>query len=199
MLGRSGPIDWLIVCLGNPGDQYSCTRHNMGYLVGDVLAERHRIRMRRVRFHALCGDGTVCGQRVLLMKPQTYMNRSGTAVGEAVRFYKLPPQRVLTLVDDIALPPGRIRIRQSGSAGGHNGLKDLIAHLGTDDFPRIKIGVGAPPHPDYDQVDWVLGVPQGDDRAAIGEALVRAADAVDAILQDGFDKAMTRYNTNNTK
>ncbi len=194
MLGRSGPIDWLVVCLGNPGDRYASTRHNMGYLVGDVLSERHKIRVRRIRFHALCGDGTIGGCRVLLLKPQTYMNLSGTAVQEAVSFYKLPPERVLVLVDDIALPPGRIRIRQSGSAGGHNGLKNIIARLGTDQFPRVKVGVGAPPHPDYDQVDWVLGIPQGDDRTAIGQALERAADAVETILRDGFDKAMNEYN-----
>ena len=194
MLGRTGPVDWLIVGLGNPGSKYASTRHNMGFLVGDLLAERHGIRIRRIRFRAFCGDRIIGGCRVLLVKPQTYMNLSGTSAQEAAAFYKLPPERVLVLADDIALPPGRIRIRQGGSAGGHNGLKNIIARLGTDRFPRVKIGVGAPPHPDYDQIDWVLGVPQGDDRVAIGQALERAADAVEAILRDGFDKAMTAYN-----
>ncbi len=148
--------DWLLVCLGNPGERYANTRHNMGFRVADLLAERLRISVKRVKFHALTAPAVLGGQRVLIMKPTTYMNLSGEAAGEAARFYKLPPERVLVISDDVSLPPGKIRIRRDGSAGGHNGLKDIIVHLGTDRFPRIKVGVGNKPHPDYDMADWVL-------------------------------------------
>ena len=192
---RSAGFQWLAVFLGNPGQKYAGTRHNAGFLACDALARSESLRVDRLRFRALTAKWELPdGQSVLVMKPQTFMNNSGEAVGQAARFYKLPADHVLVVADDISLPLGRLRVRTKGSAGGHNGLKSIIAHLGTDAFPRIKIGVGAPGGGGQEQIDWVLGVPQGDDRTAIGEALFRAADAVEVILKDGFDKAMNQFN-----
>ena len=142
---RTGPVTWLVVGLGNPGPKYEWTRHNMGFLVVDELAERENIPVQRLKYKALTNTALIGGQSVLLMKPTTYMNLSGEAVGQAARFYKIPPERVLVISDDVALPQGKLRVRRSGSAGGHNGLKNIIAHLGTDQFPRIKVGVGKAP------------------------------------------------------
>jgi peptidyl-tRNA hydrolase len=160
MLFNSGGVQWIAVFLGNPGPRYSGTRHNAGFLAADELEKKLGVRIDRLRFRALTGRALVGGQSVLLMKPQTYMNLSGEAVGQAARFFKLPPERVLVVSDEIALPPGALRVRTKGSAGGHNGLKNIIAHLGSDQFPRIRIGVGAPPHGGAEQADWVLGVPK---------------------------------------
>ncbi|MCI2106605.1 MAG: aminoacyl-tRNA hydrolase [Intestinimonas sp.] len=195
LFGRSGGVDWLVVCLGNPGDQYENTRHNVGFRVADELAERKGIPIQRLKFRALTNTAELGGQRVLLMKPITYMNLSGEAAREAAAFYKVPPQRILVVSDDVALPVGRLRLRRSGSAGGHNGLKNLISQLGTDQFPRVRIGVGAKPHPDYDMADWVLGKFQSADKAAIDAAIPRAADAVEAVLRDGMDHAMNAFNS----
>lgn len=189
----SGP-DWLIVGLGNPGDKYAETRHNVGFQVVDEIAERKRIPVQRLKYKALTNTAEIGGMKVLLMKPVTYMNLSGEAVGEAVRFFKLPPEQVLVISDDISLPPGKLRIRRSGSAGGHNGLKNIIQHLGTDQFPRLKVGVGNKPHPDYDMADWVLSKFSGEDRKRMDQAAKQAADAVEAILTLGVDEAMSRFN-----
>lgn len=191
---RTGPVNWLVVGLGNPGPKYEWTRHNMGFLVVDELAERANLPVQRLKFKALTNTARIGGQSVLLMKPTTYMNLSGEAVGQAARFYKLPPERVLVISDDVALPQGKLRIRRAGSAGGHNGLKNIIAHLGTDQFPRVKLGVGGKPHPDSDMADWVLGKPGGEDRKAMEAAVVRAADAVTLLLEQGVDAAMARFN-----
>lgn len=191
---RPGPVEWLVVGLGNPGPKYEWTRHNMGFLVIDELAERESIPVQRLKFKALTNTAVIGGRSVLLMKPTTYMNLSGEAVGQAARFYKIPPERVLVISDDVALPQGKLRVRRSGSAGGHNGLKNIIAHLGSDQFPRVKVGVGGKPHPDSDMADWVLSPFTGQDRKAMEEAIARAADAVTLLLDKGVDQAMAKFN-----
>ncbi|MBQ9852271.1 MAG: aminoacyl-tRNA hydrolase [Ruminiclostridium sp.] len=191
---RPGPVEWLVVGLGNPGPKYDWTRHNMGFLVIDELAQREKIPVQKLKFKALTNTVVIGDRSVLLMKPTTYMNLSGGAVGEAARFYKIPPERILVISDDVALPQGKLRIRRSGSAGGHNGLKDIIAHLGGDGFPRIKVGVGGKPHPDSDMADWVLGKFTGQDKKVMEEAIKRAADAVEELLKNGVDQAMSKFN-----
>ena len=191
---KSGGVDWLLVCLGNPGDQYENTRHNVGFMVADELGERHNVPIQRLKFRALTNTITVGDEKVLLMKPVTYMNLSGEAVHEAAAFYKIPPEHILVISDEVSLAPGKIRVRRSGSAGGHNGLKNIIAHLGTDQFPRIRVGVGQKPHPDYDMADWVLGKFQGEDKKAVEEAVKKAADAAECLIREGVDKAMNQYN-----
>lgn len=190
----SGGASWLLVCLGNPGEKYENTRHNVGYMVADEIGQRCRSPIQKLRFKALTDVVTISGQKVLVMKPVTYMNLSGEAVRQAVDFYKVAPDHVLVVSDDTALAVGRLRIRRGGSAGGHNGLKNIILHLGTDQFPRLRVGVGEKPHPDYDMADWVLGKFQGEDKKAIDQAVKRAADAVECILAEGIDRGMSRFN-----
>lgn len=192
--GKKLPVTWLVVGLGNPGDKYENTRHNAGFMAIDQLADRGDFPVQRLKFHALTQQATISGQGVLVMKPTTYMNLSGDAVAEAAAFYKVPPDHILVLCDDVSLPVGKLRIRLSGSAGGHNGLKHIIQRLGTDQFPRLKIGVGAKPHPDYDMADWVLGKFVGPDKTAMDEATLRAAQAVECYLKDGPQKAMNQFN-----
>jgi len=191
---KSGGVDWLLVCLGNPGDQYENTRHNVGFMVADELADRANVPIQKLKYKALTNTITLGGQKVLVMKPVTYMNLSGEAVRQAVDFFKIPADHVLVVSDDTALAVGRLRIRKGGSAGGHNGLKNIIQHLGTDQFPRLRLGVGEKPHPDYDLADWVLGKFQGEDKKAMDAAVKKAADAVECILSQGLDKGMNRYN-----
>ncbi len=184
----------MLVFLGNPGTKYDGTRHNVGWSVGDVIAERCGTPIRRLKNRALTARCTLGGREVLLVKPQTYMNLSGEAVQPAAAFYKVPPERVLVVSDDVSLPLGRLRIRASGSAGGHNGLKSIISRLGTEAFPRVKVGVGAPPNPDYDLADWVLSGFHGQDAEVIAETTERAADALESILSEGIDRAMSKFN-----
>lgn len=191
---RGAGAEWLVVGLGNPGEKYENTRHNVGFLTVDELAERARVPVQKLKHRALTNTLEVGSVKVLLMKPVTYMNLSGEAVRQAVDFYKIPPERVLVVSDDTALAVGRLRIRKGGSAGGHNGLKNIIQHLGTDQFPRVRVGVGEKPHPDYDMADWVLGKFQGEDKKAIDGAVKRAADAVECLLKEGPDRAMNRFN-----
>ena len=193
-LKRSGGVDWLLVCLGNPGDQYENTRHNVGFMVADELADRAGIPIQKLKYRALTNTTQLGGQKVLIMKPITYMNLSGEAVRQAVDFYKVPADHVLVVSDDTALAVGRLRIRKGGSAGGHNGLKNISQHLGTDQFPRGRLGVGEKPHPDYDLADWVLGKFQGEDKKAMEQAVKKAANAIECLLSQGLDKAMNRYN-----
>lgn len=187
-------INWIVAFLGNPGPDYEKTRHNMGFLTADELSGAKGLRITQLRFRSLTARCELGGQRVLLMKPQTYMNLSGEAVGAAARFYKIPPEHVLVVSDDIFLPCGKLRIREGGSAGGHNGLKSIIAHLGTEDFPRIRIGVGTPPSPGPDQIDWVTGIPRGEDAKLLEKTRVRAAQAVEDYIRLGPELAMGKYN-----
>ena len=187
-------VTWLVVGLGNVGSQYERTRHNVGFDVIDLLADQLDIPVQRLKFKALTNTAALGGERVLLMKPVTYMNLSGEAVEQAAGFYQIPPERVIVISDEVALPPGKLRIRPSGSAGGHNGLKNIIAHLHSDAFPRIRVGVGGKPHPDYDMADWVLGRPQGDDRKAVDDAEARAVQAIEAIIRAGVPAAMNQFN-----
>ena len=191
--GGSG-IQWLVVGLGNPGAKYESTRHNMGFLVADKLAQNEKLKFNKLRFKAWTATWEVGGEKVLLMKPQTYMNLSGEAVGQAARFYKIPADQVLVISDDIALPAGKLRIRAGGSAGGHNGLKNIIQHLGTDRFPRIKVGVGSPQQAEHDIADWVTGKPMGEDQKVIIEALDKAVAAIPVLIEQGVDRAMNRFN-----
>ncbi|BDF68935.1 peptidyl-tRNA hydrolase [Oscillospiraceae bacterium] len=187
-------VTWLIVGLGNMGGEYDHTRHNVGFDVVDALADLLDIPVQRLKYKALTNTAVISGEKVLLMKPVTFMNLSGEAVEQAASFYKVPPERILVISDEVALPPGKLRVRPSGSAGGHNGLKNIIAHLHSDQFPRIRVGVGQKPHPDYDMADWVLGRPQGEDRKAIDDAVSRAAQAVECIVREGTDRAMNKFN-----
>ncbi len=189
---RQGPVDYLIVGLGNPGPKYSGTRHNVGFRVIDELSSRHFIKADRSRFKALTGIGRIDGVRVMLMKPQTYMNLSGQSVSAAIKFYKLPPERVIVVSDDVALPLGRIRIRKSGSDGGHNGLRSIFEECGTNAVPRVKIGVGAPVF--HDMADWVLSLFEGDDKKHINRILPVAADAATALLAGNVEKTGGEYN-----
>ncbi len=191
---RETGAEWLVVGLGNPGEKYENTRHNVGFLTVDELAGRLDIPVQKLKYRALTNTARLGGAPVLLMKPVTFMNLSGEAVGQAAAFYKIPPERVLVISDDVSLPLGKLRIRKSGSAGGHNGLKNIIQHLGTDAFPRVKIGVGQKPHPDYDMADWVLSKFTGEDKKVIAQAVERAADAVACYIQEGPDRAMGKFN-----
>ena len=191
----SGSYTWLAVFLGNPGPRYALTRHNAGFMAADALAEARGIRVDRLRFHALTGELRLGQERVLVMKPQTFMNLSGQAVGEAARFYKIPPEHVLVVSDEVSLPTGRLRVRTKGSAGGHNGLKSIIEALGSDAFPRIRIGVDAPPHTDFDMADWVLGVFRDADAETMRAVAKRAAEAVECYITEGPERAMNRFNT----
>ena len=193
MLFFSRPVTWLVVFLGNPGLRYEGTRHNAGFMVADALARKKNISINRSRFQALTATCPFGSETALLMKPQTYMNLSGEAVAQAARFYKIPADHVLVVSDDISLPIGALRIRTKGSAGGHNGLKNIISLLGTEDFPRIRLGVGAPPHQDYEMVDWVLSVFRNQDAVDMAESAARAADAVECFISQGAEKAMNLY------
>ena len=188
--GAKGPVEYLVIGLGNPGAQYEKTRHNAGFLAIDFLANRYSIRVNNAKFKALVGDGMIAGKRVLLMKPQTYMNLSGEAVSEAARFYKLGADRVIVLSDDTTLDPGRLRVRRKGSAGGHNGLKSLQAHLGTDEYARIKIGVGAKPTPEYDMADWVLSSFGNENLEKVNGTFDALAKGLEKILCGDVDGAM---------
>ena len=187
-------IDTIIVGLGNPGKKYEGTRHNAGFAALDHVAEKWGMRVTKAKFDALTGTGTAAGVKVLLMKPQTFMNASGIAIEAAAHFYKIPPERVLVLFDDISLPVGKLRIRKNGSAGGHNGLKSIISCLGSDQFPRVKIGVGAKPHPDYDLADWVLSTVSKTEWPDYQEAMSHAGDAALCIVKNGCEKAAAEYN-----
>lgn len=191
---KTGGASWLLVCLGNPGDKYENTRHNVGFMVADEIGQRQHAPIQKIKFKALTNLFTISGEKVLVMKPVTYMNLSGEAVRQAADFYKIDPGHVLVVSDDTALAVGRLRIRRGGSAGGHNGLKSIIQHLGSDQFPRLRVGVGEKPHPDYDLADWVLGKFQGEDKKAIDAAVKRAADAVECVIAEGCDRAMNKFN-----
>ena len=190
-----GSFDYMIVGLGNPGKQYETTRHNAGFICLDLLSEKHGIKVNKLKFKALIGDGRIGGVRCLLLKPQTFMNLSGEAVREAADFYKIPPERIIVICDDISLEPGKIRIRRKGSAGGQNGLKNIILHLNGDNFPRIKVGIGAKPNPEYDLADWVLSHFSKDEAKLIKDAAEKVIGAVEYMVDGKIDKAMIEYNS----
>lgn len=188
---------FLIAGLGNPGRQYEKTRHNMGFDTIDELIDRHRIPQGDIAHKAMYGKGMIAGEKVLAVKPLTYMNLSGESLREWVNYYKLDPEtEMIVIYDDIDLEPGQIRIRKKGSAGGHNGIKSIIAQLGTQNFYRIKVGVGAKPR-GWDLADYVLGRFSSDERIAVDKAICDAADAVEMILRDGIESAMNHYNRKN--
>ena len=188
------PVTHIVVGLGNPGTEYAKTRHNAGFLMMDYLAERAGIRVDRSKFKALVGDGEIAGKRVLLMKPQTFMNLSGEAVAEAAKFYKIAPENILVLSDDISLDVGRMRLRQKGSDGGQNGLKNIILHLSSDAFPRLRFGVGKKPHPDYDLAAWVLSEFTKDEQKLIFDCFSVAYDGVTQYLSGKTEAAVQTCN-----
>lgn len=187
------PITHIVVGLGNVGKEYEKTRHNAGFMAIDALAEKCGVRIDRAKFHALTAEATIAGVRVLLMKPTTYMNNSGVAIAEAAAFYKIAPENVIVLHDEISFDAGVMRIRRKGSAGGHNGLKSIIAHLGSDAFPRIKIGVGKKPSPEYDLVDFVLGKFSQDDLAKLAAENDSIIASVELMLTGKTEEAMNKY------
>ena len=184
------PITHIVVGLGNPGAKYANTRHNAGFMALDYMSARLSTKIDRAKFEALVGEATVAGKRILLMKPQTYMNNSGNAVYEAAKFYKIAPENIIVISDDVNLDVGRLRVRGSGSAGGQKGLNDIIVQMGSDKIPRIRIGVGKKPHPDYDMVDWVLGAFPEADKRALNEVFIRAYDGLEKLLSGDVDGAM---------
>lgn len=185
---------WLVAGLGNPGAQYENTRHNAGFKAIDILCDNNSIELNKKKFNAFYGEGKIKGIKILAVKPQTFMNNSGEAVGKIARFYKIPNERVIIISDDTSLPVGKIRVRAKGSAGGHNGLKSIIAHLSGENFPRVKVGVGEKPHPDYDMIDWVLGKIPNELNATYNDALSRTAKAVEEIITNDIQSAMNRFN-----
>ena len=190
----SGKPEYIVAGLGNPGREYEETRHNAGFLAIDFVAEKLGVKINRAKYNALCAEARIGDKNVLLMKPQTYMNLSGTSICEAADFYKIPAQNILVLCDDITQNPGKLRIRRSGSAGGHNGLKNIIEYGGSDKFPRIRIGVGAKPTPEYNLADWVTGKIPAEDKKAIASRFGDIEKAIPLILSGDFERAMCLYN-----
>ena len=185
---------WLIVGLGNPGKEYERSRHNCGFRAVDILADKLGCKIDRAKFQGLYGQTTYKGRKLMLLKPMTYMNLSGRSVLQLSAYFSIPPQKIIVMFDDISLEPGRLRIRPDGSAGGHNGIKSIIQELGSQAFPRVKIGVGAKPHPDYDLADWVLSSFSALEEKALTVSLPNAADAALAIIDHGVPEAANRFN-----
>ena len=187
--------DYLVVGLGNPGAKYETTRHNAGFLCIEKMEDVYGFKAKKLKFHALIGDTKIANKKILVMKPQTMMNNSGVAISECASFYKIPPQNIIVIFDDISLDPGKLRIKRKGSAGGHNGIKSIIAHLGTEEFPRIKLGVGKKPHPDYDLADWVLSNFPKNDIPLMREAIDKALEALELMVKGDTEGAMSKYNS----
>ena len=194
MLFQKSACDWLVVGLGNPGENYARTRHNIGFRAVDCLAGQLGAKIDRAKFRGLYGQASFKGLKLILLKPQTFMNNSGLSVMDAARFYKLPAERVIVLFDDISLDVGRLRVRAEGSAGGHNGIKSIIGGLNSQSFPRVKIGVGAKPHPDYALADWVLSNFSASEEKLLAPAVERAGEAALAVISDGVPSAANRFN-----
>lgn len=191
----SGAAEYIICGLGNPGTQYENTRHNIGFMTVDTLCEKYKLSCKKVKFKSLTCDAVIGGKRCLIMKPTTFMNNSGEAVTEAMGFYKIPPERTIIVFDDISLEPGKLRIRRKGSDGGHNGIKSIIYLSGSDAFPRIKMGVGAKPHPDYKLADWVLGHFKKEDGEKLEQCFQNAVACLELMVQGKTDEAMNKYNS----
>ena len=194
MFKKSTNENWLIVGLGNPGREYEKTRHNCGFRAVDLLAEQLGVKIDKLKFQGLYTQANYNGGKVFLLKPQTYMNLSGRSVLQLSAYFNIPPQRIIILFDDISLPPGRLRIRGDGSAGGHNGIKSIIAEVGSQTFPRVKIGVGAKPDPHFDLADWVLSTFSASEEKALAVSLKNAADAALAVIDHGVPEAANRFN-----
>ena len=190
-----GTPEFMVVGLGNPDRKYTLTRHNSGFLCVDMLSEKLNFRVDKLKFKSLIADTTINGHRCIVMKPQTYMNNSGEAVRECANFYKIKPENVIVIYDDISLDVGKLRIRRKGTDGGHNGIKSIIYHLNSDQFPRIKVGCGKKPHPDYNLADWVLSEFKKDEQKALEPALENACKAIELLLDNQIDKAMNSYNS----
>lgn len=199
MFGRNKSESWLIVGLGNPGKQYERTRHNCGFRALDIIAQKLGCKIDKGKFEGLYGQASYGGGKLFLLKPQTFMNLSGRSVLQLSAYYNIPPQRIIVLFDDISLPPGRLRIRGEGSAGGHNGIKSIIQELGSQEFPRVKIGVGAKPHPEQDLADWVLSSFSASEEKNLQFALENAADAALCIIDSGIYEAANRFNGSQPK
>ena len=191
----SGQPEYMIVGLGNPGKKYELTRHNAGFLFLDLLADKTGAKVDKIKFKSLIGLAEIGSHKCLLMKPQTFMNNSGEAVREAAAFYKIPPEKIIVVFDDISLPCGKMRIRRKGSDGGHNGIKSILYHLTSDMFPRIKLGVGEKPHPDYDLADWVLSAFKKDELTALKDTAEKACDAAEMMVSGDIEKAMSKFNS----
>ncbi len=194
MFKKQSGENWLIVGLGNPGREYERSRHNCGFRALDLIAESLGCKTDKLKFQGLYCQTTYNGKKLFLLKPQTYMNLSGRSVLQLSAYFNIPPQRIIVLFDDISLPPGRLRIRADGSAGGHNGIKSIIQEVGSQDFPRVKIGVGAKPNPEYDLADWVLSSFSAQEEKALSVSLKNAADAVLAIIDHGVPEAANKFN-----
>ena len=190
-----GPPEFVIVGLGNPGAKYETTRHNTGFMFMDVLADKYDVKLKKIQFKAVTGQTEINGHKCLLVKPQTFMNNSGESVREIVSFYKIPPEKIIVVFDDISLPCGKLRIRRKGSDGGHNGIKSIIYQINSDAFPRIKLGVGEKPHPDYDLADWVLSSFKKDELILMREACEKSVSAVEFMVDGNIDKAMSNFNS----
>ena len=189
-----GAVEYIICGLGNPGTQYEGTRHNIGFMTIDTLCEKYKLDCKKLRFKSLTCDAMISGKRCLIMKPTTFMNNSGEAVTEAMSFYKIPPERTIIVFDDISLEPGKLRIRRKGSDGGHNGIKSIIYLSGSDMFPRIKMGVGAKPHPDYNLADWVLGHFKKEQAEALETAMDNAVSSIELMVGGKMNEAMNKFN-----
>lgn len=187
--------DYIIVGLGNPDTKYLNTRHNAGFMAIDMISKEYNVQVNRIKFKSLCGNVTIQNKNCLLMKPTTYMNNSGQAVIEAMNFYKIPIENVIVIYDDISLEPSKLRIRRKGSDGGHNGIKSIIYLTGEDTFPRIKLGVGKKPHPDYNLADWVLSNFKPDELEQMKISCDNAVKCVELIVQNKIDEAMNKYNS----
>ena len=191
---NGGNIEYIIAGLGNPGKKYESTRHNVGFLALDMISEKYNIRISRIKFKSVCGEGKIGDKRVLLLKPQTFMNNSGEALREAMSFYKITPDKCIIILDDISLEPGIIRIKQKSSDGGQKGMKSIIYLTGSDEYPRIKMGIGKKPHPDYELADWVLSKITKNEIPAIKTALENSVAAAQLIVDGKIDEAMNKFN-----
>ncbi len=183
---------YVVVGLGNPGKKYENTRHNMGFMTIDTLAEKYDIRVNKIKFKALVGEGRIAGHKVILAKPQTYMNLSGEAVREIMDFYKIEPQELIVIYDDIDIPTGTIRIRKKGSSGTHNGMRNILYHIKREDFPRIRVGIGSGKHENL--INYVTGGVSREEKALLGESIIKASEGAACIIEKGIDRAMNEYN-----
>lgn len=192
---QTGPPEFIIAGLGNPGTKYENTRHNCGFIFLDTLADKYGVKIKKIQFKATTAVADISGHKCLLLKPQTFMNNSGVSVREAATFYKIPPENTIVIFDDVSLEPGNLRIRRNGTDGGHNGIKSVIYHLNANTFPRIKIGIGGNPHPDYDLADWVLSSFKKDEAEKIKQSVENAVGALELMVDGDIEKAMSKYNS----